>query len=341
MTYSIELRPGGRRFNARAGQALLDAALAAGINLPYGCRNGACQSCRARIITGTVSASAHAQGLSASEREHGFTLLCQASANSDLVLEIEELDRDGLIQVRTLPLRVAQKTALAHDVMQLTLTPPANESLRFRAGQYIDILLRNGRRRAFSLANPSHIGDRLELHIRNVSGGSFSSYVFDALTERALLRMQGPLGNFYLREARGGPIILIAGGTGFAPIQSIILSALEAGLNRPLTLYCGVRAERDLYMDSRVKQWAARWPNLNYTPVLSQPDGDSNPDLRRGLVHEVVLEDFPHLAQADIYASGPPAMVDALRSVFPDHGADPGRIFCDAFVDAYLTGHEA
>jgi len=241
---------------------------------------------------------------------------------------------------RTLLARLLRKTALAHDVAGLEFALPPAERLAFRAGQYVDVLLRDGRRRAFSLANPPSRGDRLELHVRRVPGGHFSGHVLDGLRERALLRLAGPLGNFWLRKDLPGPVILIAGGTGFAPIKSILEDALESGFEQALHLYRGVRAQRDLYLDETARDLAARWPRLRYVPVLSEPGAADGWNGRTGLVHEAVLADHPDLAPFAIYLSGPPAMVDAARHAFPARGADPARMYCDSFDHAWQTGHD-
>ena len=248
MSHTITLLPGGKSFAARADQIILDAGLEAGLSLPYGCRNGACRSCRARLREGQVTQPERpSDALSDAERQRGYLLLCECRARSDLRLEAEELDPDGLIQVRTLPVRLGRKSQLAHDVMALSLNLPRGEQLHFLAGQYVDVLLRDGRRRAFSIASAPSQPDELELHIRLVPGGSFSSHVFGPLRERSLLRINGPLGSFYLRRNQGRPIILVAGGTGFAPVKSMLEDAMARGLTAPVHLYWGVRARRDLY----------------------------------------------------------------------------------------------
>ncbi len=241
---------------------------------------------------------------------------------------------------RTLLARLVRKTALAHDVAGLELALPPHERLRFRAGQYVDLLLRDGRRRAFSLAGPPSRGDRLELHVRRIPGGRFSGYVLDELRERTLMRFSGPLGNFWLRRELGRPVILIAGGTGFAPVKSILEDAIETGFEQPVHLYRGARARRDLYLDDATRELAARLGACRYVPVLSEPDPAQPWSGRTGLVHEAVLADHPDLAPFAIYLSGPPAMVDAARDSFPAHGAQPAALFCDSFDHAWQTGHD-
>jgi len=338
---TITLQPSGQTFEAAAGEPVLDAALRAGISLPYGCRNGACRSCAAHVVSGQVHyPNGIPKALDRLERDAGNALLCAATATGELVVQVDGLDGDGFSPVRTLLCRVMAKTLLAHDVAGLELALPAGERLAFRAGQYVDIALRDGRRRAFSLANPPHRDERLELHVRRVPGGSFSGHVVDGLRERSLLRIVGPLGSFWLRKAQERPVILMAGGTGFAPVKSIIEDALHTGFDQPMTLYRGVRAVRDLYLDELVQGWAREHPRLHYVPVLSAPGPDDAWGGRTGLVHEAVLADHADLSSHAIYMSGPPAMVNAARSAFALRGVDLAYMHADAFEHAWETGHD-
>lgn len=342
MNCRVHLRPSGHEFEVVAGESILEAALRQGVTLPYGCQSGACRSCRARLIEGAV----HYPGgppaaLEASDEANGFVLLCAAHpAAGPLALEVEELSPDLGIKVHTFPARVAVKRQLAHDVIGLTLQLPAAQRLRFLAGQYVDVLLRDGRRRAFSLASAPQQDQRLEFQIRRVPGGAFSEYVFSHLKERALLRLRGPLGSFYLRKQRGLPVILVAGGTGFAPIKSLVEDALAEGFDQAMHIYWGVRARRDLYLDDLAREWAARHPRVSYTPVLSEPRPEDQWTGRTGFVHEAVLADFPDLAGYVVYMSGPPAMVAAGRESFTAHNLRPADIHADAFELAHQTGHD-
>lgn len=253
---------------------------------------------------------------------------------------MESIDLAEDIEVRTLPCRLARKEQLSHDVMALYLQLPAAERLRFHAGQYVDILLRDGRRRAFSLANPPQDDVYLELHVRHVAGGEFSEYVFTHLKERAIMRIRGPLGAFYLRNDSERPIIFLAGGTGIAPIKGMIEHALAHGVTREMHLYFGARAKRDLYVHDLARGWSARCPNLHYVPVLSEPRPEDEWEGRTGLAHEAVLADFPDLGGYEVYTSGPPAMVYAAREAFLARGLDAAHLFSDAFEHAHATGHE-
>lgn len=260
--------------------------------------------------------------------------------NDDAAVRDQGPALPGDAPVRTLPCRVGRKEQLAHDVVGLYLQLPAGERMPFLAGQYVDIILRDGRRRAFSLANSPTRDEYLELHVRYLPGGEFSEYVFHHLREKTLLRIRGPLGAFYWRERSPRPAILLAGGTGFAPIKSIIEFAIDRGSVRPMHLYCGARARRDLYWHALASGWARAHAHLDYVPVLSDPLPEDAWEGRGGLAHEAVLEDFPTLEGYEVYTSGPPAMVYAAREVFLQRGLDPAHLFSDAFEPAYATGHD-
>lgn len=338
--FDVALEPQGPAFLAGPDESILDAALRQGVALSYGCRNGACGACRGRVVAGRVHLpeGAGLRGLTEREVRAGWTLLCQARASSDLRIAARaDGAGDG---VRTLPARVASRTRLAHDVMELRLQLPPTERLRYRAGQYVDILLRDGRRRAFSLANCPADDALLVLHIRHVPGGTFSGHVFEDLEERSLLRLQGPLGSFYLRTESDCPVVFLAGGTGFAPVKAIIENALLAPLRREMHLYWGVRSERDLYLGDLPRAWARTHSRLHFVPVLSEPEPEPGWSGRTGFVHEAVLADFPDLSGHEVYASGPPPMVTAARELFPEHGLDLERLFFDSFDYAYETGHD-
>ena len=339
MPHTLRIEPSGRSLEVEDGESVLDAALRHGIALPYGCQNGACRSCRGRVVSGEVHYPAgEPKALQPVDRRAGFALLCEAHLASDACIEVEEIDADRAIVVRDLLCRVTAKEALSHDVVSLRCKLQEGERLTFLAGQYIDIILRDGRRRAFSLATPPAHDDAFELQIRHVPGGEFSSYVFSHIQERAILRMRGPLGSFYLRTHEPRPAILMAGGTGFAPIKSIIEDALTKSDGPPMHLYWGARTKRDLYAHALALEWARRHDRFHYIPVLSETEDDW--DGRTGLVHDAVLEDFADLSDYAVYMSGPPPMIKAGREGFIDRGLDPGNVHSDSFDYAYETGHD-
>jgi CDP-4-dehydro-6-deoxyglucose reductase len=246
------------------------------------------------------------------------------------VIQVKEIVAPQELAIKVLPVKVQKKAFLAHDVVQIFLKAPESERLQFLAGQYIDILLKDGRRRSFSLANAPHNDNLLELHIRHVEGGDFTGFVCDELREKSILRIEGPLGNFTLREGSARPLLFVAGGTGFAPIKGIIEHALSEGLRQPMYLYWGVRDKKDLYLEALPRQWAKQHPNFHFIPVFSRPGAPTTE--RTGYVHQAVVADFPAgLADFDVYASGPPPMVHACFDAFRALGLTEDHYFSDAF----------
>jgi CDP-4-dehydro-6-deoxyglucose reductase len=319
----------GAGFSATAGQTLLDAALAAGLNLPHSCKSGNCGSCKALLRAGRVDyPNGPPAGLSQGETDEGYVLLCQAHARGDLTIETRQVLLAHEALIKRLPCRIERVEALSHDVMALHLRLPAAEEFRFAAGQYIDVMLAGGRRRSFSIASPPHDARPLELHVRRVAGGEFTGRLFGGLGVGALLQIEGPLGQFVCRDG-DAPLLMVAGGTGLAPLHSMIRHLVENGSRRDITLYWGVRSQRDLYAGERLRQLASRAHRMRYVPVLSEP---AEPwDGRRGWVHEAVLADLPRLEDFEVYASGPPAMIAALRRDFRERGLPAGRLYFDSF----------
>lgn len=335
MTHRISLRPGDHSFDATDDQTVLDAALAAGLMLPHSCRDGACGACKGKVLEGRVDYGLHAEGaLTAAERAEGHALFCCAKPLTDLVIQARNVTRAGDIPVRKMPARVQKLERLADDVMRVDLKLPASEQFQFRAGQYIDILLADGQRRSFSIANAPHDAAHLELHIRRIEGGRFTGQVFESMKEKEILRFEGPHGNFWLREDSDRPIVMIAGGTGFAPIKGLVEHAIHIGLTRPITLYWGSRTRGGLYMDALARDWEAALPGLRYVPVLSDEVWDG----RQGLVHQAVLDDFTDLSGHEVYACGAPVMVDAAHSsLCAERGLPEEAFFADAFTFAQPT----
>ncbi len=333
MYYHVMIKPSGHEFQIAEDEAILDAALREKGNvLPYGCRNGTCGSCMGTILSGEVSyPNGRPPGLSERDQTEGKALLCQARPRSTLVIEAREVKVGGNLMVKILPCRVERRELLAPDVIRLYLKPPSTERLQFLAGQYVDILLGDGRRRGFSLANPPHADELLELHVRRVPGGFFTGFVFERMKEKALLRFQGPLGTFFLREDSPRPILLVGGGTGFAPLKGMLEHAFHIGLSRPLHLYWGARAKVDLYLDELPRRWVEEHPNFHYTPVLSEPRPEDGWTGRAGWVHAAVAADYPDLSGYDVYMSGPPPMIEAAKPVFAAQGLPAEQLFYDSF----------
>lgn len=333
MPYHVTLQPSGHHFQVAENEAVLDATLREkGSVLPYGCRNGACGSCMGIILSGeVVYPHGRPPGISEREQAEGKALLCQAQPRSDLVIQAREVQAGQALPIKILPCRVERRELLAADVMRLYLKLPNIERLQFLAGQYVDILLADGRRRSFSLSNPPHADEWLELHIRQVPGGFFTDYVFNRMKDKALLRLQGPLGTFFLREDSPRPVILIGGGTGFAPLKGMVEHAFHLRLNRPLHLYWGARAKADLYLDELPRRWAEEHPQFRYTPVLSEPRPEDGWEGRTGWVHEAVAADYPDLSDYEVYMSGPPPMIDAAKAAFANRGLPAEQLFYDSF----------
>ena len=332
MSFKVTVQSSGTSFDADENEPILEAALRQGLSFPYSCRGGSCGSCRGKVLQGEVEyLDGVPPGISRQEVQEGFALFCQASATTDLVIDVAEINAARDIAVKTLPCRVERMERLCHDVMRLYLKLPAGERLQFLAGQYLDILLKDGRHRSFSMANAPHDDTFIELHIRHVPGGDFSDHVFTGMQEKELLRFRGPLGTFTLREDSQRPVILMAGGTGFAPIKGILEHAFAKDIQRPLHLYWGARAKQDLYLDQLPRNWQREHANFRYTPVLSDPLPGDHWTGRTGYVHEAIIADYPDLSAYEIYAGGPPPMISAGAEAFVQHGLARDCYFSDAF----------
>ena len=315
-----------------ADQTILEAGLKHGFTLPYSCRDGVCGTCKGRLLQGTVNYGKYQKStLTAEEKAAGMALFCQAQPKSDLVIECREVNVAKDIPVKTLPCRVHKLEKPALDVMVIYLKLPANERLQFLAGQYIDILTKDGVARSFSLANAPHDDDFLQLHVRNILGGAFTQHIFTQMKERDILRFKGPLGTFFLREDSDKPILFVASGTGFAPIKSIIEHALHIGLKRPIHFYWGGRKLADLYMLDKAKEWEAL--DIKFTPVLSESLPADNWQGRTGFVHQAVLDDYSDLSGHQVYACGSPVVVEVSHRDFTAlRGLSNDEFFSDAFT---------
>jgi CDP-4-dehydro-6-deoxyglucose reductase len=330
MAYRVTLKPSGHSYQVPDGKTVLQAGLDAGYELPYSCREGVCRTCRGTIKEGTVDyGHVSPRYLPEEDKAKGYALLCQAKPLADLVVEVRELAGLHGIRPKMLPARVERLDKPAPDVAILGVKLPANANFKFVAGQYVDFLLKDGKRRSYSIANPpSEQGvGALEFHIRQTPGGLFTEQVFSTLKVRDLLRFEGPLGTFYLREESAKPIVMVASGTGFAPIKAICEYAQAKGITRPITLYWGCRIERDLYLNDVAQSWAR--PGLRYVPVLSDQQWSG----RIGFVHRAVMEDFPDMSGVQVYACGAPVMVEAARRDFSAQcGLPPDEFYADSFI---------
>jgi CDP-4-dehydro-6-deoxyglucose reductase len=335
MSYArITLLPSEQVLIVEEGETILDSALRAGLNLPHSCKGGHCSSCRARVHAGQVHYPlGQPPGLLEQEKRDGYALLCQAHpASAELTIEVRDIHPpEPEVQVKSLPCRIERLQRLAPDVMAVFLRLPANETFHFVAGQYLDIMLPQNRRRSFSIASAPRDGPLIELHIRRVASGEFTQQLFSGMREKTLLRIEGPLGQFWFRRESPRPALMIGGGTGYAPLRSMMRQLLALGDRRSLHLYWGAQTHQDLYEDQQIIELCLQYPNLKYTPVLSEPTPQEHWQGRRGWVHQAALQDHPDLGGIDVYASGPPAMVEAVRSEFITRGLPREQLFFDSF----------
>ena len=346
--FQIDILPSGRSFSVNAGEAILAAGIRQGIGLPYGCKDGACGSCKCKKISGTMTLGPHQEkALSAQEQADGYVLTCCGFAQSDVVLESRQVALAGMFAARKMPARVMLVEKKSHDVMLLRLQLPANDTFNYFPGQYMEFILRDGTRRSYSMATaPGTLtkddgngnlvaANLIELHIRHLPNGLFTTHVFGDMKEKEIQRIEGPFGSFYLREESTKPIILVASGTGFAPIKAVIENMQIKGNTRPAVLYWGGRRPDDLYLDAWVQGKLAEMPNLRYVPVISDALPQDNWTGRTGFVHAAVMADFPDLAAHQVYACGAPIVVDSARAGFTGQcKLDPDEFYADSFLTA-------
>lgn len=332
MTFKVHIESSARDFTVAAEESILEAAARQGVMLPYGCRNGLCGACKGRVVAGQVDYGAYSvYALSEQEKTAGLALFCQARPLTDITIEPRSAGAAGQdAVVKKLPCRVEKKEPLAPDVMRLYLKLPNTERLPYVAGQYINIILRDGRRRSFSMASMPGEG-LVELHIARVVGGEFTGHVFAGMKEKDILRIEGPLGDFTLRKDSMRPIIFLAAGTGFAPIKAIIEEALAQGIQRPMYLYWGATTRAGLYLERVVQGWLSEAASLRYVPVLSRAAPEDHWQGKQGYVQDAAVADFPDLCGFDVYASGAPAMINAAREICLAHGLPLEYFYFDAF----------
>lgn len=338
--FQITVQPSGRAFSAEPDETILAAGIRAGVALPYGCKDGACGTCKCKKIEGSVVHGAHqSKALSDEEEAQGWVLTCCAVAHSDVLLESRQVTRENALPIRKMPARIKALERLSPDVMRLQLQLPASEAFNYHAGQYVEFILAGGVRRSYSMANAPHTPadaegkpGGLELHIRHMPGGQFTDQVFGTMKEKDIVRIEGPFGSFYLREDSARPIVLLASGTGFAPIKALIEQLQHTGSARPVTLYWGGRRPSDLYLDAWVKAQAAQMPSLRYVPVVSDALVEDNWHGRTGFVHLAVLQDMADLSGYQVYACGAPIVVDSARSAYTQAGLPEDEFYADAFI---------
>lgn len=334
MTFQVTVTPSGHQFSCDEGETVLAAALRSGIGLPYGCKNGACGSCKGKLIAGSVTHGNHQQrALSDEEQAQGGALFCCARPDADITIEAREIAASGDYPLKKMPSRVAKLEKLSDDVMLIALQLPANERLQYRAGQYIEFMLRDGKRRSYSMANAPHLDEQITLHVRHMPGGLFTDQVFSTLKERDILRFEGPQGSFFLREDSEKPIILLASGTGFAPIKALVEHLIYSKSTRQIALYWGGRRPQDLYMHALCEEWATTLHNFTYIPVVSDAIAEDQWAGRTGFVHQAVIADHADLSGYQVYACGAPVVVDSAKRDFVKQCQLPeDEFYADSFT---------
>jgi ferredoxin-NAD(P)+ reductase (naphthalene dioxygenase ferredoxin-specific) len=329
MNYSVKIGQHDTPVAVEMGQTILEAALAQGVPYPHGCRSGNCGACKSRLISGDVEMSPHSEfALTGEEKAQGLILACRAVPWEDV--EIEWLGEDEVIAhpLRKLTCRVASVDTMTHDIKRVRLDVLAGGPYLFSAGQFASVTFDGQPARDYSMANlPAD--PVLEFHIREVPGGAVSTYVQNSLAVGDEVRVEGPFGASWLRDTHRGPILALAGGSGLAPIKSIVEQALSLGMEQDIHLYFGVRDERDLYLEDHFEDLCAKYPNLTFTPVLSDPSGTTA--RRPGFLHEAVKRDFDDLDGAKVYLAGPPPMVEAASLLAQELGLRQADIHADAF----------
>jgi CDP-4-dehydro-6-deoxyglucose reductase len=342
---TVTLTSSGKRFDAETDETVLEAAQRAGIALPYSCRGGVCGSCKATLVEGDCAYPRNPpMALSASESEHHAILLCQAVPQGDIAIRAREIASVEDIPHRRVETEVVERRLLAPDVVGIWLRPLQGDRLNWLPGQYLDVILEDGKHRPFSIASGPRRDGLIELHVRHVPGGGFTSWVYESLKVGDRLAIEAPLGTFVPREDSERPMLFMAGGTGFAPVKAIVEHFIALGTRRPMHIYWGARIAADLYLLDLARSWASKVPNITFTPVLSDPDEAQAGGLREGLVHNALLADHPDLTGVELYMSGPPAMIAAGRDFFVEAGLPEDRLYFDSFdlapdvLDAILRG---
>ena len=337
MVFQVLVQPSGRQFETGADETILAAGIRQGVAMPYGCKDGACGSCKCKKLSGDVTHGPHQEkALSAQEEADGFILTCCGTAHSDLVLESRQVVAADAFPIKKMPVRVAALAKASPDVMVVHLQLPAGEAMQFHAGQYVDFLLRDGSRRSYSMANaPSHMpleGNSIELHIRHMPGGKFTDHVFGAMKEKEIQRIEGPQGGFFLRES-DKPMVLLASGTGFAPIKAILQHMEHKGITRSAVLYWGGRRPQDLYQSEWLQAQLAKMPNLRYVPVISDALPEDGWTGRTGFVHQAAVDDLPDLSGHQVYACGAPVVIEsAQRDFVAKCGLPSDEFYADSFT---------
>jgi NAD(P)H-flavin reductase/ferredoxin len=330
--FAISVHPDERILTARRGETLLEAGLREGLPMPFDCRNGGCGECKGTLLAGRVALHPYQESaLTAAERAEGKTLFCCAEPLEDVEISYVPAKGARPAPVHHYRARVTAMERLAPGVMKVMLKVEDGGRLAWHAGQYINVILPDGAKRSFSFAAAPGASELVELHVRLIPGGRYTTYVFEQMKVGELVDFEGPLGAFHLREDGEKPILFVAGSTGFAPVKSMLEHAFATGMKRRMVLYWGVRRVEDLYARALVESWASRHANFTFIPVVSEPQPADGWSGRTGLVHEAILADYPDLSHHQVYACGSVEMVQAVAPAFAAQGLSPDDCFSDAF----------
>lgn len=326
MAFEIRISGTDVSFPCEAGQNILGAALKAGIEMPYSCRKGVCGNCAGRVAKGAVACPASEV---AGQGQH---LFCQCLPVSSIEIVPAAWHRIDPATRKTFRARVYRHTLAAEDVSIVQLRMPAGRRAKFKAGQYLQVLLPDGSRRSYSMASPPHESDMVQLHIRHVEGGQFTRVVRH-LTAGDVLQVELPFGNFELREASDTPMVCVAGGTGFAPVKSLLDDLAKKGIRRPVTLIWGARHRAGMYMLPAVQRWKSKLSGFSFIPVLEDRLDARALDGFHGRVDDALRAHCPTLAGHEVYCCGAPPMVAAVKNAcIRERGLDPLHFFSDVFV---------
>lgn len=335
MSHTVKVEPSGRSFSVDNDETVLDAALRQGLALQYGCRGGACGACKGKILTGEVRYDDEPMALSEEDSEEGGVLTCVAKASSDLVLELHLVEQVEEIKIQEIPTKIQTRKLMSEDVIELGLKLPEEVRLQYLAGQYVDFILADGDKRAFSIANAPHDDELLLFHIRHVDGGKFTDQLFNQMQMGERIRIEGPHGSFFIREDSEQPIIFLATGTGFGPVKAMVEHLMAEESKRQVYIYWGGDQLEQLYMHEVPEQWARDNTHIEFRPVLAA--ADESWEGRRGYVQEAVQADFPSLVDMEVYACGNPYMVSSAKELLTQNGLNSDHFFADAFELAAAT----
>jgi len=329
MSFKVSVRQFDAPLRVEMGQTILEAALAHDRPYPHGCRSGNCGACKSELLSGEVEMSPYSDfALTDEEKNNGLILACRAVPWSDCEVKFIEADETVAHPLRHMQCRVVGLAPLTHDIRRIRIEVETGGPYTFSAGQYASLEFPGLPPRDYSMANrPSET--TLEFHIRLLPGGAVTPYITNTLKIGDRLKIIGPYGTSYLREKHNGPIVALAGGSGLAPIKSIVDTALDLGFQQPIHLYVGVRGERDLYLEDYFRDRAAAHPNLTFIPVLSEPAGGTQ--RRTGFLADAVRQDFATLDGAKAYLAGPPVMVETAVAALEALGVRKQDCHADAF----------